>query len=250
MEEPTAPRTNGPGTGRPRTGRPETVRPETIARKQDRLFAAGRDTGRIEAFSDGVFAIALTLLVLDLHVPDRLGRGESLWTAVGGLWPQYLGYALSFVIIAINWVYHHRKFRAIVRYDTTLIWINLAFLFFVALVPFPTSLLSEYAPDPAAVSLYAASVAVLGLSSTVLWWYAHRAGFLAPAVDRDLFRHTTANNLVVPAVFIGSIPIALFWDPQLAMWSWVLSWPISAVVGRVWGSRPAGPDAEGGTVKD
>ncbi len=228
--------------------RPEGQRPETIAQKQTRLFGGGRDTGRIEAFSDGVFAIALTLLVLDLRVPELHGR--SVWSAILQLWPQFLGYVLSFLIIAINWVFHHRKFRAIVRYDTRLIWINLAFLFFVALVPFPTSLLSEYAPDPAAVSLYAASVAVLGLLATVLWQYAYRMDLLSPTVDRDLARFTTVNNLVVPVVFVVSIPIALFWDARIAMLFWVANWPLSALAGWVWGRRPASPDAEGEPLKD
>ncbi|MGN6326442.1 TMEM175 family protein [Pseudolysinimonas sp.] len=229
------------------TRRPE-ARPETIAQKQVRLFGGGRDTGRIEAFSDGVFAIALTLLVLDLRVPELHGR--TVWAAIVALWPQFLGYVLSFLIIAINWVFHHRKFRAIIRYDTRLIWINLAFLFFVALVPFPTSLLSEYAPDPAAVSLYAASVAILGLLATVLWQYAHRKGFLSPAVDRDLARFTTVNNLVVPVVFVASIPIALFWNAEIAMFFWIANWPVSIVVDRVWGHRAAGPDPDGEPLKD
>jgi uncharacterized membrane protein len=222
--------------------------PETIAQKQERLFGGGRDTGRIEAFSDGVFAIALTLLVLDLRVPELHGR--TVWEAVVELWPQFLGYVLSFLIIAINWVFHHRKFRAIVRYDTKLIWINLILLFFVALVPFPTSLLAEYAPSPAAVSLYAASVAVLGVMATILWQYAARAGLLSRAVDRRLVGFTTANNLVVPVVFFGSIPIALFWDARFAMVFWALNWPVSVIVGWAWGRRPASPDPEGDAVKD
>ncbi len=216
-------------------------RAETVAQKQRRIFASGRDTERLVYFSDAVFAIAVTLLVLDIRVPT-LDEGESLWIAVLDLWPKYLGYALSFAIIAINWVFHHRKFRAIERFDAGLIWINLVFLFFVALVPFPTSLLSEYAPDVAAVTLYAAIVAVLGLVSTVLWVYAHRAGLMGAEVDPGLFRLTTANNLVVPVVFLASIPVALFVDPGVAMWCWILNWPVSVIVGVWFGRRPADPD--------
>lgn len=222
---------------------PTTHAPETVAHKQRRLFGGGRDTDRIVFFSDAVFAIALTLLVLDVRLPADLPR-DDLLAAVLGLWPELLGYTLSFVIIAINWVSHHRKFRVILRYDTRLIWINLLFLFFVALVPFPTSVLSEHAPQPAAVVLYAASVSVLGLAATLLWWYARHAGLMSGVVDRGLFAYSVANTLVAPAVFLLSIPIALLADPVWAMWFWALIYPLSLVVARIWGRHPAEPDAD------
>lgn len=218
--------------------------PETAAQRQRRLFATGNDTDRIVFFSDAVFAIAITLLVLELRVPD-IEPGQSVGSAVLALWPQYLGYALSFAIVAVNWVFHHRKFLAIERFDTRLVWINLAFLFFVALVPFPTSLLSEHAPDPVAVSLYAGLVVVLGLTATWLWAYAYRAGLMGPDVGPALFRLTAFNNLVVPVVFLLSIPLALMANAEWAMWFWVLSWPASALGGVLLGRRPA-DDARAG----
>ena len=105
----------------------------------DRRRQAGRDRDRIVNLSDAVFAIAMTLLVLDLRVPD-LPEGlvdSELPAALLSLWPKYLGYVLSFVVIGTFWVIHHSIFRSIRRYDRTLLWLNFLFLMFVAFVPFP-----------------------------------------------------------------------------------------------------------------
>src|ERR1700712_597521 len=97
---------------------------EEIRDRHRRLFARGEDTDRLVFFSDAVFAIAMTLLVLDIRLPT-LPDDTNLWPHLGALWSQMFAYALSFLLIALNWMTHHRKFRVIVRYDTTLIWINM-----------------------------------------------------------------------------------------------------------------------------
>jgi uncharacterized membrane protein len=217
---------------------------ETVAAKQRRLFAHGHDTGRIEYFSDAVFAIALTLLVLDIHVPVVQHPATQLLGAVGALWPTFLAYGLSFAIIALNWVYHHRKFRAIVAYDPGLVWLNFLFLGFVALVPFPTSLLSEYAPARVAVVLYALEVALLSLIQGLIWEYAHRRGLLAPDIDDKLFRFIRRANLTAPVIFLLSIPVALLApDPVWGMYFWILDAPAEAIVGRI-GARTHVPVVE------
>jgi uncharacterized membrane protein len=206
---------------------------ETIVAKQRRLFVRGRDTSRIEYFSDAVFAIALTLLVLDIHVPEVKHPDTQLLPAVLALWPTFLAYGLSFAIIALNWVFHHRKFRAIVRYDAGLIWLNFAFLALVALVPFPTSLLSEYAPARVAVVLYALEVAMLSILQGVIWIYAKRRGLLAHDIDDRLYRFVLRNNMAGPLIFLVSIPIALLApDPTWAMWFWILDAPAEMIAGR------------------
>ena len=216
---------------------------ETVAQKQHRLFSRGRDTGRIEYFSDAVIAIAMTLLVLDIHLPT-LGPGESVFHAIGRTWEQFFAYALSFVVIALNWVFHHRRFRAIVGYDATLIWINLAFLLFIAIVPFPTSLIAERGSDPQVVTLYASTVAILGILGAGTWAYAHRAGLLSTTIDRSLYIYILGGNLVAPVVFLLSIPLvyllqALRLDTSWALWFWVLNWVVGAIWDRAVGSRPA-----------
>jgi len=228
---------------------------ETVHEKQHRLFSRGRDTGRIEYFSDAVIAIAMTLLVLDIHLPT-LASGESVFHALGRSWEQFFAYALSFVVIGLNWVFHHRRFRAIVSYDATLIWINLAFLLFIAIVPFPTSLIAERGSDPEVVTLYASTVAILGILGAVTWAYAHRAGLLSSTIDRTLYVYILGGNLVAPIVFLLSIPLvyllqALHLDTSWALWFWVLNWVGSIVWNRAYGTRlpvPASPQKPSGAA--
>src|SRR4051812_12751262 len=87
------------------------------------LLARGAGTERIQFFSDAVFAIAMTLLVLEIRLPE-VEDGDPTWADIGALWPQFFAYALSFAIIGLNWVTHHRKFLVIVRFDTLLMTIN------------------------------------------------------------------------------------------------------------------------------
>ncbi|CAA9522669.1 MAG: hypothetical protein AVDCRST_MAG73-266, partial [uncultured Thermomicrobiales bacterium] len=103
-------------------------------------------TVRLETFSDGVIAIAITLLVIEIHVPELDGdyAAADLWRGLRDLWPSYLGYLLSFVIIGILWANHHNVFRMIGRTDHWLIVINTLFLLCVGFLPFTTALLAEY----------------------------------------------------------------------------------------------------------
>lgn len=100
------------------------------------------ESGRVEAFSDGVFAIAITLLILEIKVPE--GAGEHLWTALGAQWPSYAAYVVSFLVIGIMWANHHTVFGYVARVDRTLLFLNLLLLLVVAALPWPTALLAEY----------------------------------------------------------------------------------------------------------
>lgn len=205
-----------------------------VGSRYARIFRRGEGTDRLQAFSDGVFAIALTLLVLDLQLPQD--ADGDLLGALLGLWPQFFAFVLSFVIIAINWHSHHAKFRAISQFDTRLIWLNFLVLFIVAFVPFPTSVLSEH-PEAPAVVLYAATVAALSLAQLVLWLYAYRAGLVKPEVDAEISAYVVLHIIPTPIVFLGSIPIALF-DARAAMWTWFALFPVSILLGRLSGRRP------------
>jgi len=212
---------------------------ETVVARQRRLFDRGRDTGRIEYFSDAVFAIAMTLLVLDIRVPQAEDPGR-LWPAIAELWPQFFAYALSFGVLALNWIFHHRKFRVIRSYDAGLIWINLLFLAFVAVLPFPTSLLSEYGSQGGAgVVLYAAEVGILAALQTLLWWRAYRSGHLDPQITARLAAYVARANLVPAVLFGASIPVFLFGGSVgsvIGYVLWAITWPVVAVVHR-WGAR-------------
>jgi len=212
-----------------------------VRERQQKLFGRGEGTDRIAFFSDAVFAIALTLLVLDIRLPEGLADGE-LWDALRELWPQFFAYVLTFAVLGINWITHHRKFRVMRRFDTGLIWINLAFLLFVALAPFPTSVLAEYGTAPAVV-LYAGEVAMLSILQAALWVYAYRRGLLDDSVDAGLFRFTLVNVLVNPIVFLLTIPVALLASPVVAMLCWFLLWPAGAIATAVAARRIDRADA-------
>lgn len=104
---------------------------------------AEKETGRVEAFSDGVFAIAITLLIIEIGVPHVEGE-EGLAHALRQLWPSYFGFALSFVTIGIIWMNHHGMFKDIERVDHSMMVLNLLLLMCVSFIPFPTAVLAEY----------------------------------------------------------------------------------------------------------
>lgn len=143
---------------------------------------AGLPKGRIETLADGVFAIAMTLLVLDLRVPDVLDGGGALGL-VARLGPKFLTYALSFANLGVYWVGHHVQFDSIRRADTRLLWINIVFLLLIGLVPFSTALLGSAPRDPWSVQVYGANLVLAGLALLWSWRYATRGRRL---VDADL----------------------------------------------------------------
>jgi uncharacterized membrane protein len=134
--------------------------------------------------------------------------------------PTLTSYALSFLVVGIYWIEHHRMFRVIRRYDTGLLWLNLLFLFMIVLIPFPTDLIDRFEGQQTAVILYAGVLAVTGLVVAGLWrhaTYKHRL------VDEDLSPETIRKGLwirlAIPAAFLISIPVA-FVNPWAAMFVW------------------------------
>src|SRR6516165_11897437 len=187
--------------------------------------------GRILALSDGVFAIAITLLILEIAIPAK-GQPD-LPKALLKLWPQYLAYALSFVVIARFWVTHHLAFRLIGRYDAALVWRNLVLLMFVAFLPFPTAVLGEHNGSPAAAVLYAVAVILAGTASAAYWWYASgRGGLLRPDVGDARVRDLRARALSSPVFFALTLPIAAF-APYAAEILWFLVFPLNRMT-YVW----------------
>lgn len=183
---------------------------------------------RIIFFSDAVIAIAITLLVIDIKVPE-LGRGQTdaaITQAVFSLWPKVLSFLLSFWVIAVYWVAHHRSFRWIQRYDSRLIFLNLLFLLFIAWVPVPTALLYTYPSHTLVVSIYAGSMAAIGLSKFWLWRYAVSKRLTVSDLTPADVHVIDRNMLAAPLVFLLSIGVALF-NADLAMYSWVVLAPIT-----------------------
>jgi uncharacterized membrane protein len=196
-----------------------TSRARTSPRTRDRKEHETEFT-RIVAFTDGVLAIAITLLVLNLEVPDV--PDSQLADRLVDLWPQLLAYVLSFAVIARFWFIHHQFFGSLARFDSWLVSRNLLYLALVVLVPFTTEVLGEYGNQSVAVAVYAA---IMALAALVNW------SMLNHAVRHDLIREeeraaTQAFGaraaLGIPAVFALSIPIA-FVSPTAAELFWLVA---------------------------
>jgi uncharacterized membrane protein len=191
--------------------------------------AAEEGIGRILALSDGVFAVAITLLIFEIAVPTTTSDADLPRTLLG-LWPRYLAYVVSFVVIARFWVAHRLAFRLIARDDGVLVWLNLLLLMLVAFLPFPTAVVGTHAGSPAATVFYATSVILAAMASAAYWWYASgRAGLLRADARRAQVRAMRARSLSAPVFFALTLPIAVF-APYAAEIVWIFIFPLTWMV--------------------
>jgi TMEM175 potassium channel family protein len=176
---------------------------------------------RALAFSDGVFAFAITLLVTTLDVPRLTGANldHQLWDRLGDLAPQFVSFFLSFAIIGLMWIRHHGLFSRIRRLDQTTLWLNLLALAFVVLIPFSTEVLGKYNGTAAGVGLYAVNMALAGFGFTLLWWHCVRSDLLDEEPTPEQIRLELLMRLGISFGFLVSIPIALV-NTTIAEFSW------------------------------
>jgi uncharacterized membrane protein len=183
-----------------------------------------RETGRLEAFSDGVFAIAVTLLILTIQVPKAPpgGLGGQLVTA----WPSYMAYLISFAFILIMWVNHHNLFRLIHRTDQTFLLLNGLLLLFVTVVPFPTALVAEYLKSSiaqpqdnngvVALAVFNGTYIMIGVAFNLVWRYAsHRGRLLSrradPAAIAEVHRRYGYGPLYLVCFVVGLLGFLSPW---------------------------------------
>jgi uncharacterized membrane protein len=171
-----------------------------------------KETGRIEAFSDGVFAIAITLLVLELKVPHLAPNapGGELGAALLAQWPSYLALVTSFFAILIMWANHHAMFNMIRRVNAPFLYANGFLLFVVTIVPFPTALLAEYFERPAApmaAAVYGGTYVVGALAYNVLWKSAIAGRHLlkSEVTEERIERMTRSYRVGVPLYLIATV---------------------------------------------
>lgn len=165
----------------------------------------GEGTERIEALTDGVLAIVLTLLVLQFEVPDA--PASAVPGAVADQETLLVSYLLSFAIVGLYWTIHHTLFRNIVDHDRLLLWLNLLFLLTISFLPYPTELMGTYGTR-FAWTVYAVNLALVGVTLTAVWAYAAHAGFTVDWIDDRIARLITIRGLVSPAAFALSIAVA------------------------------------------
>lgn len=196
---------------------------------------------RILFFTDAVFAIAITLLIVDLpvHIMHNPKNGDVIIN-----WDGIIGFAISFAVIALFWMAHHSLFRYVTAFDGTLIRLNLLFIGMVAFLPYPTALLSTASSSQeSAVIFYAACAGGAGLFEASAWLWANRAGLVA-GVDAQTGRLVMLRAWLTPAVFAVSILIAVAGAPRAAVYFWlaivVVGWMINRAYGRRDEDQPAG----------
>jgi TMEM175 potassium channel family protein len=193
----------------------------------------GVEFARVLAFSDGLFAIAMTLLVVGIAVPtldDGSDVGE-LADALNDLTSNFISFFISFAVIGRYWVAHHALFSQLARMDGGLIGLNLVYLAFIAFLPFPTALLGIYIENPLSVGIYALIVAIISGLEVVLFDHAREHGLLRHAVPDDVYRWGRMLSLSPVVFFALSIPVA-FISTTLAVATWFLFVPFSAVAQR------------------
>lgn len=183
-----------------------------------------KETGRIEAFSDGVFAVAITLLVFNLQVPQP-PVGETFSVATLGhellkQWPFYLAFITSFATILIMWISHHSIFKMVYRSNTPFLFANGFLLLTVTAVPFPTSLVAEYLNKPAAAmacAVYAGIFVVVNIAYNVLLWTVrHHRHLLRPEVSDAQLKMTTRNALLGLPLYLIATVVA-FVNPYISV---------------------------------
>ena len=202
------------------------------------LLDRGDDTSRLNALSDGIFSVAMTLLVLDLKLPDT--TAGPLTAMMARLLPKLLSYGLTFAVVGAFWLSHHRMLRHIAGYNRVLLWLNLLFLALLTLVPFPTDLIGRFNTDAAdaqlAWTVYSVNLSLLGLTLFAMWRAALADGLVTRGAPAWLGGYLGARVLITPAVFVLSIAIYPI-SGAAAHWSPILILPVGAVVRRVYSRR-------------
>jgi|HubBroStandDraft_5_1064220.scaffolds.fasta_scaffold465692_1 uncharacterized membrane protein len=184
------------------------------------MAAEEKQTGRLEAFSDGVFAIAMTLLALELKVPHPAERtSAALASALAHEWPSYFAFITSFFTVLIMWVHHHVIFRLVHRTDATLLFANGFLLLLVTVVPFPTAVVAEYwgtPAEPAAVTLYAGVFVGISIAFYLVLMAAFRKAVLDESANEERIRRLRRDYRMGPPAYLAAAVAAPF-SPWLAM---------------------------------
>jgi TMEM175 potassium channel family protein len=196
---------------------------------------------RVLSFNDGLFAIAMTLLVVSIAVPaisDSSSVGD-LADALNDLSANFISFFISFAVIGRYWLAHHLFVSLLAAMDQALIGLNLVYLAFVAFLPFPTALLGEYFENPLSIVIYAVNVGIISALEVVLFRHAYRADLLLRKPTPEVYRFGVTASLTPVAFFVISIPFA-FISTTLAVAIWFAAVPVGIVLQR---RAPEGAEA-------
>jgi uncharacterized membrane protein len=189
---------------------------------RQKLETAGEGASiRLIGLSDGLFATVLTVLVLDLRIPDALSAGDgNINTFLKWIGPHLFSYLLTFLVTGTYWMGHHRDFDLVIHSDRSLLSYNLLFLLFIGLLPFSTAAVSLVSLKGNVYSfywtIYALNIILAGIMLTLTWEYAVRHGFVHPNISTEQIRYITLRQLLVPVIFVVSIG-AQYLFPQIVL---------------------------------
>lgn len=168
---------------------------------------------RVEAFSDGIFAIIITLLVLEIKVPhlENHASAGSLSTALFELFPKFISWIISFFTVAVIWVNHHKLFKQFRQLDHGIFWWNALLLLWTSFIPFPTAVMGDYPGNITSVVLYGSVMALMAMSFTLMRWYVLRnPGLLEETTYIRSFRQGTFLSLLFgPLLYLAGIALSL-----------------------------------------
>lgn len=204
---------------------------------ESRPFELGKN--RIEALSDGVFAIAMTLLVLDLRAPELPPNAPNVevFPALLALWAKFVSYAVSFVSLGVFWVSHHTMYHAVRWVDRGLLWFNIFFFMFVSLLPFSTSLLNAFPQTQVAPLFFGANLTIIGWILFLQWTYANRKrDMFATFVTEEYRAAVKFRTLMVPVVMTLTMLIA-FWSVPISLAIYLSLLPLYMLPGKLSGVK-------------
>jgi uncharacterized membrane protein len=206
-----------------------------MPKRASKAFPRGSDEfTRVLTFSDGLFAIAMTLLVVSITEPALGREGDdagALLEALSDLRPEFISFVISFAVIGRYWVAHHQTFARLEAMDYGLVGLNLLYLGFIAFLPFPTGLLGSYFENPVAVAAYSLLAGVVSGLEVVLFRHAHRRGLFTRPMPERVFRWGALASLLPVVFFWLAIPVA-FVSTRAAVVVWLLVIPAGILLNR------------------
>jgi uncharacterized membrane protein len=200
-------------------------------------FEIGKN--RIEALSDGIFAIVMTLLILEFHVPNLPPDASNVEVAPAlvALWPKFASYGVTFVSLGFFWVGHHIMYHAIRRADRMLLWLNIFFFMFVSLLPFSTSVLNAFSEAFIAPLFFGANLAIIGWILFFQWHYASsQPDMLAAFVSAEYRKTVRSRMLIIPVATTLTVFIC-FWSVGISLAIYLLLLPLYMLPGKLGGAR-------------
>lgn len=185
-------------------------------------------------FADAVFAIALTLIVVGIEVPElpESATNDELLDQLGDLVPAFVSFFVSFAVIGGYWIAHHRFVNTLDEVDTPFMWAHLMYLSVIGFLPFPSALFGRFDENAVAFTMFALTLAAASAMETVLVWRAQRAKLARVPISEQAFRWVVVSSISPVVLFAVSVPVAFFVAPWVGIVIWFLNVPIGAFLNR------------------